>query len=150
MRFTYVAVDSDVNVERIAAGRDEPHKEAVEGFKCLANQFRKFEGAKRKFQEGPDDKTPAGWAIYTYDDSEVRYNLDSIRNVWTPRVMKSCNNQNLIDNLIEFDNARSKLHYSKFAHEEMRVGNPVGNMANLLEKAGEVYDELITEWKKID
>ena len=88
MRFTYVTEDSDVNMNMINAGRDELHKEAVEGFKCLANQFRKFEGAKRKFQEDQDDKTPAGWAIYTYDDSEVRYNLDSIRDIWIPKVMK--------------------------------------------------------------
>lgn len=148
MRFTYVADDSAMN--KINAGRDEPNKETIEGFKGLADQFRKYEGAKRRVQEGPEDKTPGGWAIYTYDDSEVRYNLDSIRDIWTPRVMKSCNNQDLIDKLIEFDNTRSKLHYSKLAYEDMMVRNPVGDMANLLEKAGEVYNELKKEWEEIN
>lgn len=147
-KFPYL--ENHSSMDKIVSGQDQPSKEAVEGFKMLGAQFRKYQDAKMKDRDDEDYKTPSRWAIQYYDDPEVRYNLDSIRDVWLPRIIQSCNNQDLIDRLIEFDKARADLHYSKLVYEDMMSTKVSSDMGNLMDKAGDLYEELRKEWEDIE
>jgi len=72
----------------------------------------------------------------------VRWDLDQIQSVLTPRVMQGPANQALIDLLVEFDDSRRKLHHSIIAHKQASTGGAFCDVISLVESAGRLYQAI--------
>jgi hypothetical protein len=58
----------------------------------------------------------------------LRWGLDQIRDVITPRIMQYSTDQVLIDRLVEFNDASRNLNHAIIAHKEVRThGGEVAN-----------------------
>lgn len=76
----------------------------------------------------------------------VKWDLDQIQNVLTPRVMQSPADQTLIDLLIEFDNARRELHHAIIAHKQAVTGGVFSAVVSLMQSAQRLHQAMYEIW----
>ena len=77
----------------------------------------------------------------------VKWDLDQIRDVLTPRVVQSSNDQQIIDALVEFDDARRKLHNAIIVHKRIVTHSVFPDTIALLEQVQSLYGILCDKWK---
>lgn len=91
--------------------------------------------------KGDADESPSDVAIQFYN--VVRWDLDQIQDVLTPRVIESSTDQKLLDTLIEFDEARRELHHAIIAHQQVVTGGVFSNVLMLVEASINVYQAIL-------
>jgi hypothetical protein len=84
----------------------------------------------------------------TLSDNAVRYyeglkwDLDQMQQVLTPRVVTTATNQQLVDRMVEFDDARRALHHAIIAHQQAITGGGFVKLVALIESASRLYSEV--------
>jgi hypothetical protein len=126
-------------LDPILEGREAPHPEAASGFKTLAEVFR-----SDRSDEG--SKSPSDRVVDLYEHS--RWELDQIQTVLTPRLMQAQAEQDLVDALIEFDEAHQDLRSQIIAHKLIRTGSAYPALISLIEVSGNLYGVLDKYWRE--
>jgi hypothetical protein len=75
--------------------------------------------------------------------------LDQIQTVLTPRVMQSSTDQELIDALIEFDDARRRLHNSIIGHKLICTQSVFPDVLSLVQSSEHLYQALCRSWEPV-
>lgn len=122
----------------IIDGRSRPKQETIGAIQHLTNQLR----SQRPHtpQESEDDI-----ALRFFE--EVRRDLDEIVKVLIPRVVQNTDAHALIDALMEFDQAWRDAQNAIIVQKRVRAGGVYRDVLALNEKARNVYQALIPEWK---
>jgi hypothetical protein len=137
--FIYFPVHDNRPMRSISEGRDKPSPDAITGMAKLVSQLRQLPEAVNKNQSMSD------LAVEFYE--AIRWDLDQIRDVLTPRVVQSSNDQAVIDALVEFDNARRRLHNAVAVHTRIVTHGILPDVINLLEESQALYAGLCEYWK---
>jgi len=90
------------------------------------------------------DKSASDVAIEYYES--VKWDLDQIRDVLTPRVMQSPADQVLIDLLLEFDDARRQLHHTIIVHKQTATGLVFSAVVSLVQAAKCLHQAMYEIW----
>jgi hypothetical protein len=122
----------------IIDGRDEPRLETVSGFETLASDLRSIHG-------DIGNKSPSDCVVELYEHS--RWELDQIQAILIPRVMQSQAEQDLVDALIEFDEAHRDLRSQIIAHRLICTQSAFPALISLVEVSGKLYGVLCKHWK---
>jgi hypothetical protein len=125
-------------MDKILSGRDSPHAETPLGFRVLAHGLRENQGAP-----GPDE-SPSDRTVGLYD--HVKWDLDQIQAILIPRVIQSQGEQELVDALIEFDQARRSLHNAIISHKLLVTGSAYPALIDLVEASGRLYQTICGHW----
>jgi hypothetical protein len=100
--FIYFPVKDHRPMTPIIEGRDRPNPATITAMTNLASQLRRLPNVVST------EKSTSDLTVEFYE--AVKWDLDQIRDVLTPRVVQSSADQEIINALVEFDNARRKLH----------------------------------------
>jgi hypothetical protein len=85
-------------------------------------------------------KSTSDTAVEYYE--ALRWDLDQIQAVLTPRLLESPTKQDLIDRLVDFDNARRELHHAIIAHRQAVTQSVIPKLITLIESAKRLYAEV--------
>lgn len=99
----------------------------------------------RKIQDYEGEKSPSEITVGFYES--VKWDLDQIQLILTPRVIQSQAEQELIDVLIEFDQTRRDLHNGIIAHKLLCLQGAFPRLISLVEMSGKVYETLCRYWE---
>lgn len=99
----------------------------------------------RKIQDHEGEKSPSDITVEFYESA--KWDLDQIQLVLTPRVVQSQAEQELIDVLIEFDQARRDLHNGVMVHKLLCLQEAFPRLISLVEISGKVYETLCKYWE---
>jgi len=130
---------------RIMDGRNYPTVECVDAMTDLIAQLQKFSCS----YDGEEHLSDLATKYY----NEIRWDVDQMRNVITPRVIQSSDDQELIDALVEFDSVVRELYSAIKAHRQVADGRVflAGDIAfpeiiRLIEKARTIYRIIARRW----
>lgn len=124
----------------ISEGRDRPNPETKTAMTNLALLLRQLPNPVS------NEKSTSDLAVEFYE--KVKWDLDQIQYVLTPRVVQSSADQQVINALVEFDNARRKLHNAIIVHKEISIPSGVlPAVIELLEKTQDLYGAICEEWR---
>jgi hypothetical protein len=137
--FIYFPVGDHRPMTPITEGRDHPNPATVPAIGGLISQLRKLPSAVSA------EKSTSDLSVEFYD--VIKWDLDQIRDVLTPRVVQSSSDQQIIDALIEFDDARRKLHNAIIVHKQIVTHGVFPDTIALLEQARSLYGILCDKWK---
>ena len=87
------------------------------------------------------DKSTSDIAVEYYES--LKWDLDQIQNVLTPRVLQSPVQQSLIDSLVAFDQAHRELRHAMIAHQAAVTHSVFPRVISLIEAARNVYQEIL-------
>jgi len=113
-----------------------PNPKTLQGFKDLVSELRSYELPMRVARR----MSPSDIAIDYYD--AVKWDLDQIQNVLTPRLMQGPADQALIDLLVEFDDSHRELRHSIIAHKQACTQDVFPKVISLVESAGRLYQAI--------
>jgi hypothetical protein len=122
----------------IIEGRDHPNPDTITGMANLASQLCQLPSAVSK------EKSTSDLSVEFYE--LIKWDLDQIRDVLTPRVIQNSNDQQIINALIEFDNARRKLHNAIIVHKQIVTHSVFPDVIELLEQTQTLYSALCERW----
>ena len=122
----------------IFEGRNTPYQECAITFQALADELRKIKG-------DIGNKSPSDVTVELYESA--KWDLDQIQLVLTPRVIQSYAEQDLIDVLIEFDQARRELHNGVIGHKLVSTQSAFPALISLVEVSGKLYGTLCKYWQ---
>ena len=137
--FIYFPVSDHRPMTPIIEGRDHPNPATAPAIGDLLSQLRKLPSAVSA------EKSTSDLSVEFYD--VTKWDLDQIRDVLTPRVVQSSNDQQIIDALIEFDDARRKLHNAIIVHKRIVTHSVFPDTIALLEQVRSLYGILYDKWK---
>jgi hypothetical protein len=137
--FIYFPVGDHRPMTPIIEGRDHPNPATVPAIGDLISQLRKLPSAVSA------ERSTSDLSVEFYD--VIKWDLDQIRDVLTPRVVQSSSDQQIIDALIEFDDARRKLHNAIIVHKQIVTHGVFPDAIALLEQARNLYGILCDKWK---
>jgi hypothetical protein len=123
----------------IIEGRDRPNPATITAMAKLASLLRQLSSAIS------NEKSTSDLAVEFY--RAVKWDLDQIQNVLTPRVMQSSTDQQIINALVEFDNARRKLHNAIIVHRKIVTHSAFPAVIELLEQTQALYSAICEKWK---
>lgn len=123
-------------------GRNEPKKEALVGFDHLADALRRL---KEPRGNGPTLSDQAG-DFY----EEVKWELEQIQSVLTPRLLASATDHRLVEALMDFDHANRALYSAIVAHKEVVTQSAFSPVVDLVVAAEHVYGELLPHWSEAE
>jgi len=118
----------------IIDGRDYPNPKTTTAMKRMVAQLRELSDTVGS------EKSTSDLAVEWYE--EVKWDLDQIQHLLTPRVVQSSNDQQVIDSLIEFDNARRSLHNAIILHQRVVTHGVFPYVIELLERVQLLYGVL--------
>lgn len=127
---------------RVLEGRNEPRDVAVAGFERLTVGLRKQKNS------GSKTKSLSDMAVEFYD--MVKWDLDQIQTVLTPRLLGSAADQRLIDALIEFDHANRTLYSAILGHKLIVTQSAYFHIPNLIAVAGHLYRAMQPHWEQAE
>jgi len=113
-----------------------PSPKTLQGFKNLLSELRSYELPVRVARK----MSPSDIAIDYYE--AVKWDLDQIQNVLTPRVIQGPADQALIDLLVEFDDSHRELRHSIIGHKQACTQAVFPNVISLVESAGRLYQAI--------
>ena len=87
------------------------------------------------------DKSTSDIAVDFYES--VKWDLDQIQNVLTPRILQTPLGHSLADSLVAFDEAHRELRHAIIGHKQAVTHNVFPNVIELIEKARDLYRELL-------
>lgn len=135
--FTHFSADSGL---KILEGRNCPNPATPSDFGGLVTELRGLPLSVSR------EKSTSDVAVEFYN--EVRWDLDQIQTVLTPRVVQSSRNQALFDVLVEFDDARRNLHNAIIAHKLVVTHSVMPDVVHLMDVSGRLYGVVAEEWRK--
>ncbi|MFX0140274.1 MAG: hypothetical protein ACFFDN_41925 [Candidatus Hodarchaeota archaeon] len=138
--FIYFPVKDHRPMTPIIEGWDHPNPATVTGMTNLSSQLSQLPSAVSR------EKSTSDLAVEYYE--AVKWDFDQIRDVLTPRVVQSSNDQTLINALVEFDNARLKLNNAIIAHKRVVTHSVFPNVIELLEQAKTLYATMCESWAR--
>lgn len=118
----------------IIDGRDHPNPKTTIAMEKMIAQLRELPNTVNA------EKSTSDLAVEWYE--EVKWDLDEIQHLLTPRVVQSSNDQQVIDSLIEFDSARRSLHNAIIVHRRVVTHSVFPYVIKLLEQAQVLYGAL--------
>ncbi len=136
--FIYFPVKDHRPMTPIIEGRDHPNPATITGMANLASQLRQLPSAVSA------EKSTSDLAVEFYE--AIKWDLDQIRDVLTPRVVQSSKDQKIINSLIEFDSARRRLHNAIIVHKRVVTHSVFPDVVELLKQAQSVYSALCESW----
>jgi hypothetical protein len=113
-----------------------PNPEISQCFKDLFDELRSYELPMRVARK----MSPSDITIDYYE--AVKWDLDQIQNVLTPRVIQGPADQALIDLLVGFDDSHRELRHSIIAHKQACTQGAFSNVISLVESAGRLYQAI--------
>jgi len=122
----------------IIEGRDRPNPTTVTAMDDLASQLRQLPSTVSNEKSTPD------LAVEFYD--AVKWDFEQIQDVLTPRVVQSPSDQLVINALVEFDNARRKLHNAIIVHKQVVTHSAFLAVVELLEQIQISYGAICENW----
>jgi hypothetical protein len=125
----------------ILEGRNTPNSTTVTGFEHLLEQLRTCSS------RDVGNKSISDVAVEFYE--AVTWDLDQIQTVLTPRVVQSSTDQELIDALIEFDDARRRLHNSIIGHKLICTQSVFPDVLSLVQSSRRLYQALCRSWEPV-
>ncbi len=90
------------------------------------------------------ERSTSDLAVEFYD--AVRWDLDQVQYVLTPRVVQSSADQRIINTLVEFDNARRQLHNAVIVHKRVVTHSVFPTVLEFLEQVQAVYAAICEKW----
>lgn len=136
--FIYLPVSDHRPMTPIIEGRDHPNPSTPQAMSALIMQLRQLPNSVSK------EKSTSDLSVEFYE--EVKWDLDQIRDVLTPRVMMTSDDQPFIDALVDFDSARRRLHNAIIAHKQVVTHGVFPDLIGLLEQSRSLYDVLCVRW----
>jgi len=126
----------------VVSGRNSPSAGSRD---AMSQLIRELTQAGREDIDGqPADDV----AVEVYD--EVRWILDEIRNILTPRVIQNEDDMEVINILVEFDKAGSQLHNAVVMHGKTKSGDVFGELVRMLRQAIKVYEMIYFKMYEIN
>lgn len=125
---------------KILEGRNEPQEEAVAGFECLTVALRNQTNSQSKTRSLSD------MTVEYYE--MVKWDLEQIQTVLTPRLLESATDQELIDALMEFDHAHRALYSAILGHKLIVTQSAYAYIPDLFAAASRLYKEMLPHWEK--
>jgi hypothetical protein len=119
----YLSEDVDLLIPLARDG--EQSSKVIAVIEVLKSQLEFFGGDKPTFSE----------AFY----DAVKWDLDHIRDVLTPRVIQSSNDQHVIDALVEFDQASSEVHNVVVKQKKVSREDVYPSIVKFLERVQALY-----------
>ena len=110
-----------------------PNPETSQSFEDLLDELCSYELPMQVARR----KSPSDIAIDYYET--VRWDLDQIQNVLTPRVIQSPADQALIDLLVGFDDSHRELRHSIIGHKQACTQGVFPHVILLVKSAGHLY-----------
>jgi len=120
-------------------GRDYPSEEALPGFVHLAKALRKLEAQRDIHKPSLSDR-----AEQFYET--VKWELEQVQTILTPRLLQSATDQKLIVALMEFDHANRALYSAIMAHKQVVRQSAFSYVTDLVVAAEHLYRELLPHW----
>jgi hypothetical protein len=120
---------------KILEGRNEPREESVAGFEGLTTELRNLTDSKSKTRSLSD------MTVEYYE--MVKWDLEQIQAVLTPRLLESATDQKLIDALMEFDHAHRALYSAILGHKLVVTQSSYFHIPDLFAAAGRLYKEML-------
>ncbi len=111
--------------------------EILDSFPSVLDELRALPSAITR------DKSTSDIAIDFYES--VKWDLDQIQSVLTPRILNSTATQSLLASLIAFDEAHRELRHSIIGHKIAVTHAVFPRVIELVEKAGDLYRELLRQ-----
>lgn len=136
--FIYFPVKDHRPMSAILEGRSSPSASAPAGMDELATAL---EGLPNSIG---GDKSTSDLAVEWYE--AVKWDLDQIREVLTPRVMQFSTDQEPVDALIQFDEADRDLENAIIAHKQVVTHSVFRHVTELLRRAKVLYDVVTDHW----
>lgn len=118
-------------------GRTIPNPDTVVAFNQLIGELK---GLSRELNE----RNLSDITGNLYEN--IKWDLDQIQDVLTPRVVQSSSDQEFINLLIEFDNSRQLLHSSVVAHLKMNTNDSFFKLLETLDLCRSLYAKLLERW----
>jgi hypothetical protein len=139
----YPGVDYEA-IQPVFAGHGQPpDTKTLSGFDGVLGELNKLPGGLSDY----DYKSTSDIAIEYYE--AVRWDLDQIQNVLTPRLIQSPVDQEFKDLLIEFDSVRRDLHHAIIAHQEVVIGGAFAQVISLIKSARSLYQAIYERWETL-
>lgn len=138
----YMLDDAVDALWQMQEGRSGPKKEALAGFDQLVGALRRL---KEPRSNGLSLSDQAG---DFYD--EVKWELEQIQSVLTPRLLASDTDQKLVDTLMEFDHANRALYSAILAHKQAVTQSAFSFVPDLVAAAEHLYRELLPHWAEAE
>lgn len=126
--------------ETIQSGQHNPDRAALAGFIGLVNNLQKMKNAK----ESQDAENGA-----TRFFEAARWDLNQIQSVLTPRVLQFSGDQELVDLLIEFDDAYRQLHNAISFRLPEDDGAVFAGVYLLIRVSVKLYQGLCESWERV-
>jgi hypothetical protein len=137
----YPGIDCEA-IQPVFAGHGQPpDTKTLSRFDGVLGELNKLPGGLSDY----DYKSTSDIAIEYY--KAVRWDLDQIQNVLTPRLVQSPVDQEFKDLLIEFDSARRDLHHAIIAHQEVVIGGAFAQVISLIRSARSLYQAIYERWE---
>lgn len=136
--YIYFPIHDHRSMGVILEGRDCPSQNTIKGFKTLLNQLKSIKDS------GDPEKSTSDISIEFYN--AVKWDIDQIQSILTPRVIQSSGEQPLIDALIAFDDAHRELRNSIIAHKLVSTHSVFPNIILLVKRSGQLYKALFNYW----
>jgi hypothetical protein len=127
---------------RILEGRNEPREVSGAGFERLTDGLRSLTNS------GSKTKSLSDMAVEFYE--MVRWDLEQIQTVLTPRLLESATDQKLIDALMEFDHAHRALYSAILGHKLIVTQSAYHYIPDVIAAAGHLYREMRLHWERAE
>ena len=137
--FIYFPLKDHRPMPQIIQGRDRPNPATITAMADLALQLRQLQSAVSR------ERSTSDLAVEFYE--AIKWDLDQIQGVLTPRVVQSPADQQIINALVEFDNARRKLHNAIIAHKRVVTHSVFPAVIGLLEQTQALYGAICEKWE---
>jgi len=129
---------------QIQEGRNQPQERALAGFDELAAALR-----RAKEPKGVHNKPSLSDRAGEFYEA-VRWELEQIQTILTPRLLESATDQRLVDALMVFDHANRALYSAILAHKQAGTQSAFSFVTDLVAAASNLYRELLPHWSRAE
>jgi hypothetical protein len=138
--FMYFPVRDHRHMTTIIDGRNHPNPATFDAMASLISQLRSLSSS-----ETPE-KSTSDISVEFYE--EVKWDFDQIRDVLTPRVVQSSDDQQLIDALMRLDQTRRNLHNAIIMHKRAVTHSVFPHIIAVIEQVRLTYGLLYEQWEQ--
>ena len=136
--FIYFPMKDHRPMARIAEGRASPSAAAAAAMGQLAENLAALPSSVSR------EKSTSDMAVEYFE--AVKWDLDQIRDVLTPRVLQFSTDQAPTDALIEFDATDRELRNAIIAHQQVVTDSVMPHIVELVREAKALYEVISKHW----
>jgi hypothetical protein len=137
LRFPTIMFDSAEPV--FSSHNRPPNRYAFVAMDCILAELQQVPSAISA------QKSSSDVAIEYYD--AVKWDLDQIQGVLTPRLLQGPTDQRLLESLVAFDNARRELHHSIIGHQQAVTHAVFARLVPMIVSARYLYASILRFWE---